>query len=128
MTKKLGLKNVNMLNRTQYNNIAAPTNDELWAVESDTYSDEFGNWYRVYPDGWCEQGGELGDSYTAYTTKVLSFLKPFANTSYFVTVQPSNTDDLRLPTITVKTNTAVTFINTYNKDALGGWFACGYIA
>lgn len=38
-------------------------------------------WYRVYSDGWCEQGGRL----TNRTEVVLTFnlLKPFADTNYY---------------------------------------------
>lgn len=41
------------------------------------------SWYRVYSDGWCEQGGKTGtrsgDGYLDVT-----FLKPFSNTNYSV--------------------------------------------
>jgi hypothetical protein len=32
MSETLGLKNVNMLSKEQYDGVAEPTNDELWAV------------------------------------------------------------------------------------------------
>ena len=39
------------------------------------------SWYRVYDDGWCEQGGQV----TATTNNAglkISLLKPYANTNY----------------------------------------------
>lgn len=121
------LKNINIMSREKYKSVAEPATDELWAIETETYQDEYGNWYRVYPDGWCVQGGDLGDSYTAYTTKTITFLKPFINTMYFATVQQDHSDDVKVATINGKTNTSITFMNTYNRLGQGCWFACGYV-
>lgn len=40
-------------------------------------------WYRVWSDGWIEQGGHGTDS-------TCTFSKPFSNTNYTFNVQPSN--------------------------------------
>lgn len=43
------------------------------------------SWYRVYSDGWCEQGGYLyqpGAAVEAYHT--VTFLKPFINNLYYI--------------------------------------------
>lgn len=40
-------------------------------------------WYRVWSDGWTEQGGRVDDTTNQIT---LTFLKPFANTDYTVTL------------------------------------------
>ena len=37
-------------------------------------------WYRIYSDGWCEQGGRFYNN--ANTVNTISFLKPFKNTDY----------------------------------------------
>ena len=117
-----------MLSKAQYDGVAEPATDELWAIETETYHDEDGNWYRVYPDGWCEQGGTLGTAYATYTNKTFTFLKPFANTDYFTVVMCSHTGDLEYPAVIGKTITSVSFRNTYNRDGYGSWYACGYIA
>ena len=39
------------------------------------------SWYRVYSDGWCEQGGYIDNNTDEIT---VTLLKPFANTSYSV--------------------------------------------
>ena len=41
------------------------------------------SWYRIYDDGWCEQGGRLGlTSGTGFTT--VQLLVPYVNTSYSI--------------------------------------------
>jgi hypothetical protein len=77
----LGLKNVNMLTKEQYDGVSVPATDELWAVETETYSDEFGNWYRIYPDGWIEQGGKVAATAQGI---VINLLKPYSNANYSV--------------------------------------------
>ena len=34
-------------------------------------------WYRIYTDGWCEQGGDISNDNVTIT-----LLKPFASTNY----------------------------------------------
>lgn len=77
----LGLKNVNMLTKEQYEGVEGPAIDELWVVETETYHDDEGNWYRVYPDGWLEQGGKVA---TTSTGTVVNLLKPYSNANYSV--------------------------------------------
>lgn len=43
-------------------------------------------WYRVWSDGWCEQGGIVTGS-TAATGEVVTLLKPFINTNYCIKAQ-----------------------------------------
>lgn len=38
-------------------------------------------WYRIWSDGWCEQGGELSNSGT--NTQQITFLKSFIDTNYY---------------------------------------------
>lgn len=42
------------------------------------------SWYRVYSDGWCEQGGTLASGSQDNTIVTVTFLKPFANTNYCI--------------------------------------------
>ncbi len=84
------------------------------------------SWYRLYSDGWCEQGGFFGASYTSYTEKTFTFLKPFKDTDYFATCHSAHTGDLSYPSIKAKAPSGVTFVSTYNNGGWGNWFACGY--
>ena len=49
-----------------------------WVVESYRNGTE---WYRVWSDGWVEQGGYISNSANGFTATV-TFLKAFANTNY----------------------------------------------
>jgi hypothetical protein len=47
---------------------------------------EGSSWYRVWSDGWIEQGGvfDAGSFIQDMTGKPITFYKPFSNTSYSV--------------------------------------------
>ena len=48
------------------------------------------SWYRVWSDGWIEQGGKTTISSSSGTT--ITFLKPFTNTNYWCMANLSATD------------------------------------
>lgn len=75
------LTNINILNQEQFENISEPSKNELWAVKIETFHDENGNWYRLYPDGWIEQGGRF---LTSGTSGTLTFLKPMKDANYSI--------------------------------------------
>ena len=62
--------------------VAGVTNDKVDYVV-DSYSDEEGNWYRIYKSGWIEQGGHqstvVGEQFAEQTVMLL---KPMKNTTY----------------------------------------------
>lgn len=89
-------------------------------------------WYRVWSDGWIEQGGKVQDSGNWYDrTKTITLHKAFKDTNYNVTLgdgynlsDPSRIAD-RVRTVTsVSTNK----FNVYLDDFTGGvyWHACGF--
>lgn len=95
------------------------------------------SWYRVYSDGWCEQGGMV--SVIANNANVVvTFLKPMMNTDYTVTIGhhvASNTDAFYYNQggVTEKTTQTVTLTNrrlqgngSYTLNIM--WQANGYIA
>lgn len=53
-----------------------------YVVES--YSDDSGNWYRVYKSGWIEQGGVYVFSGTHGGSYVVNLLVPFINNTYTI--------------------------------------------
>lgn len=81
------------------------------------------SWYRVWSDGWKEQGG-----YSQNVTTTITFLKAFADNNYTITAA----------TISTSTNTAqwigFSFSSKTNKSIKWGtstgvtcyWYACGY--
>lgn len=88
-------------------------------------------WYKLYNDGWCEQGGEFYNEYTGDNT--ISLLLPYNNTDYYVTKQVgidgAYTSNLAQQYYTIHTLTTTTFITRTYKSSGGNrfrWFAQGY--
>lgn len=78
-------------------------------------------WYRVYSDGWCEQGGSATRS-SAGTTSV-SFSKNFSSTNYTVIVSSDTTLSGHTNNITSKTTADFSCYWNGNLD----WRADGFI-
>lgn len=86
------------------------------------------DWYRIYSDGWCEQGGYVTISATSTT---IPFLKQMRDSNYCILTQgktsaytTSNTINIQSLSKTVSSMTigcATTTINVY-------WKICGYLA
>ena len=80
-------------------------------------------WYRVYSDGWCEQGG-----YTTNNSNTINFLKEFVDTNYsvFQTPQAVSTSSFQARTwyVSSKLTASVTFAGS-NDPAY--WETKGYI-
>ena len=90
----------------------------------ETYSNGT-SWYRVYSDGWVEQGGQLSSLGTG--TATVTLLKPFADTNYTVSscgYVDNSTGQYGYirnapTTTTIKFKGTGTITNFY-------WMACGY--
>ena len=85
-------------------------------------------WYRIWSDGWIEQGGhKLVHNY-------IYFIKNFSNTNYIIVGNTSNatssTDEQYYANnpvnFTAKTKSSA-YIRLYNNAVFGiDWYACGY--
>lgn len=86
------------------------------------------SWYRVWSDGWIEQGGALHASLdTTHGVKTVTYLKSFSNANYTFVVNVGNNNAENISYYRhpyAKTNTGF----TYNKmnTGIGNWYACGY--
>ena len=93
----------------------------------ETYSNG-ASWYRLYDDGWVEQGGITFN--TGISTIIL--LKPFLNTNYTVLLtQYRNTDaDTSRNNQVIGSTTTSNTISVYLNTSANGlyWYACGYSA
>lgn len=96
----------------------------------ETYSNGT-EWYRVWSDGWCEQGG-IKD-----TSGSVTFLKPFINTNYIITTGMLAEQDVYYavgvhinPTPTTTGFSASMWNNSSAGGDFGSWYwrAEGYIA
>lgn len=92
-------------------------------VESYVNGSDF---YRVYADGWIEQGGFI-NSMTNNVNYTLNILKPFKDTNYNVQCVSSVKQHFMCPVS--KTESTITFHTvdvSYNTNTGCYWFSCGY--
>lgn len=88
------------------------------------------NWYRVWSDGWIEQGGSRGGIATDnYIT--ITFHKAFKDTNYcFVETTKANGapgGNIRSSAMIYSmTNTTIQLEQDTYADSGGCWYACGY--
>ena len=89
------------------------------------------SWYRIYSDGWCEQGGKfnIGSDKNVTTT----FLKPFKDTDYTLTTSQyysgttvSGTANAPANWVQSRSNTSFKVYEDI-KSCDVYWYACGYI-
>ena len=86
------------------------------------------SWYRVYSDGWCEQGSLYYKGSSCQGNNTIEFLLPFKNISYTLTGMPFHTatsyDLCEVYASRTKSSTVL-----YIGSAVFGfmWKVCGYI-
>jgi len=85
------------------------------------------SWYRVWSDGWLEQGGLC----TSHNLQTISLLKPFNNTDYSINLTETALANSAIDTsrndqiISKTTSSFYCYIN--NSNNVGAyWKACGY--
>ena len=80
------------------------------------------SWYRVYSDGWCEQGGYDASGNGKHT---INFLKPYINTDYSVFANSVN--DTAAAATSISSPKTTTSFAVYKSNSGCYWQACGYI-
>jgi len=100
----------------------------------ETYNNN-GSWYRIWSDGWCEQGGYYGSAIPTDGQATIQLLKPFSDTNYHIYQQTyGSTSGAEGTDICVKTDSKTTtmFIlcNEGYVATMSGldWKAEGYIS
>jgi SAM-dependent methyltransferase len=89
------------------------------------------SWYRVYSDGWCEQGGKytVTASYGYYT---INLLKSYLNTEYNIQLTAGLTSYDRSILYSIPSVTSSSFQMYFSGSAsdthTGDWQTCGYIS
>ena len=113
-------------------NLAAKANTDLSNCTKPYITETYQNgtsWYRVYSDGWCEQGGVIGLTSGSWASVSKTFLKQYKDTNYLVACigNWSNAESSSC-TVTAKSMSGFTVTYAINTTAqLGWWQACGYI-
>ena len=84
------------------------------------------SWYRVYSDGWCEQGGSL----ISNTNVLVELLKPYKDTNFTV-VAGGGVNGGNWPYCYINNNASI-YVGTRGTAGYSGktafWKTCGYIA
>ena len=81
-------------------------------------------WYRIWSDGWVEQGGAVKPSGSSATTSTVTFPKAFSDTDYFVIANYGASSTNQYGQCYNKTTTGFT-TKSYGGN-VNTWYACGY--
>ena len=112
-------------------------NNRLINLENRKYIIETWNegteWYRVWSDGWIEQGGQ---SYNAVDSEItIQLYKPYTNSDYFITqttgfngAWSQNVTGWHIPATIVSVTNSSFVIHFYSGNGLNirRWYTCGY--
>ena len=112
-------------------------NNSLINLESRKYIVETWNegteWYRVWSDGWIEQGGQ---SYNAVDSEItIQLHKPYTNSDYFITqttgfngAWSQTVTGWYIPATIVSVTNSSFIIHFYSGNGLNirRWYTCGY--
>jgi len=95
----------------------------------DEYYSSGASWYRLWSDGWCEQGGTVTPT---AKTGTITLLKSMANASdYTINCQPYYTSSTTIYAVTLPkaSKTATSFVWWVNSTSYSfDWTARGYIS
>lgn len=123
------LKNINFMSKERFDSLSEISDDELYAVKSQVVVETYQNgteWYRVYSDGWIEQGGLITNSNANKRTQTL--LKEMLNTKYSVMGCFNGDGALANGAIDFYNKTTTSFeLLPYSQDNIR-WEVKGYMA
>lgn len=94
----------------------------------ETYSNGT-SWYRVWSDGWCEQGGQTA-SVVGGTIMTTTFLKEFIGTDYSIQIASVGAytgQGEANSCVNIKTSSNFTMTSGAIATSPYSWMACGYI-
>ena len=96
-------------------------------------SEDGSQWYRVWSDGWIEQGGQ---SYNAVDSEItIQLHKPYTNSDYFITqttgfngAWSQTVTGWHIPATIVSVTNSSFIIHFYSGNGLNirRWYTCGY--
>lgn len=81
-------------------------------------------WYRIYSDGWCEQGGYLGD--TTFSTKTISLPVPYNDTDFTILTSVKNSSGAHNFRFAKNSSSSITFNRVGDSNCTGHWMTLGY--
>lgn len=121
-------------------NVIAASNalTDIANLKSRTIIETYSNgtsWYRVWSDGWCEQGGVKASINNDYLADVVYLIKEYKDTNYVVlktknriySVSNTTTDNFNTDPVMSKTTTSFAIWNNASLLINTSWYTCGYI-
>lgn len=92
------------------------------------------SWYRVWSDGWIEQGGRSSRAFTNIATFTITFLKPFTNANNYLVFHGGSTVIAGVSAFGYEliTRTTTSYTAKYSTQTGGSytseydWYVCGY--
>ena len=83
------------------------------------------SWYRIYSDGWCEQGGTITNSGTS--NPAINLIKTYASTNYTVNISfQGGGYREQAPSVNITSSSSFTIFHNANANSFF-WQANGYI-
>ena len=128
------LQNVDLINIARMQEQITDINAQSRGYLVESYTNGTSG-YRLYSDGYCEQWGYSDQDENSLRT--ITFLKPYKDTNYVVTLGASNINDpqnqnSRIAKIQSITTTNMVVVGVYDNNILNDfhfyWRTCGYIA
>ena len=113
------MADISKIDMERINGLIDKLNSMKYVIE--TLSEE-NNWYRIWSDGWIEQGGYM----SAGISDTITFIKPFTNTEYFSVFTPYKNMGSHIVYIKSKYNDRISIYNGDSKENPISWYACGY--
>ena len=92
------------------------------------------SWYRVWSDGWCEQGGRGSRAFAHNAEFTITFLKAFSNANNYLVFHGGSSakSNASLVGFELITRTTTSYTAKYNAQTGGNytleydWYVCGY--
>ena len=94
---------------------------------SDTYGADITSWYRIWSDGWCEQGQEAGSASNFTQDTTINLLKPYKDINYFLSGTGFVIGSIGNQFLAAKTNSSFTTSSDTRSAGTNYWMAAGYI-
>ena len=129
----VNLNNIKVQSQNTFNAVTETTDSDMYFVEAvvivKTYHSGT-NWYRIYSDGWCEQGGQT-NSIARNASATVVFEQPFINSDYMINITGignySSTNS-SVPVVTTRAYNNFKITNGSSTQQSFMWEAKGYIS
>lgn len=123
------LENADLINIARLEEKITDLNSPSRGYLVDNYVDDSGNWYRIYSDGWIEQGGIILPQ-TRNDNFLVTLLKPYTNTNYTLITNKSIDTNVSgyigVYSFWTHNKTETGFTTAIDPNVRCNWYACGY--